>query len=148
MTSTWKLEASFSDLAAACRLDYQEMEEGKIIYDIEVLQKEEVQGLHYQAASDYGPSGGMRRIPKVMVKLLSRTIVPEIDDDDSELEWSVYEFIMAIKSGERLNIVKWMVSEMMTNRRDADSPLIFQPYIMALVLRKVPDFKGLLETET
>jgi hypothetical protein len=57
------------------------------------------------------------------------------------------ETIMAIKSGERLDFVEWIVSELIDNRRDEDSPLIFQPYIMALVLKKVTDFRGFLETE-
>ena len=86
---------------------------------------EAVQGLHYQAASEYGPSGGLRRIPKVMLKLLKRTIVSDDDDDETELASPLYEIIMAMMSGERLDIVEWMVSEMMTNRRDVDSPLIF-----------------------
>ena len=60
-----------------------------------------------------------------MLKLLKRTIVPDDDDDETELASPLYEIIMAMMSGERLDIVEWMVSEMMTNRRDVDSPLIF-----------------------
>ena len=40
MTGTRKLEASFSDLAAACRLDYYEMKQGKIVYGLEEPQNE------------------------------------------------------------------------------------------------------------
>jgi hypothetical protein len=54
-----------------------------------------------------------------------RTIMPNDDDDETELTSLLYEIIMAMMSGERLDIVEWMVSEMMTNRWDVDSPLIF-----------------------
>jgi len=82
-----------------------------------------------------------------MLKLLKRTIVSNDNDDETELVSPLYEIIMDMMLGERLDIVEWMVSEMMTNRRDVDSPLIFKPYIMALVLQKVTDFRGFLEIE-
>jgi Holliday junction resolvase-like predicted endonuclease len=125
MTGTRWLEASFSDLAAPCRMDYQHMKEGAVIYDLQELQPEETQGLRYQEASEYGPVGGLRRIPKVMLKLLRRTIMPDDEDYITALAFPNEETIMAIKSGERLDIVEWMVSELISNRQDVDSPLIF-----------------------
>ena len=62
--------------------------------------------------------------------------MPELDDDETD-PYDI-EMIMAVMKEERLNILKWMVSLMQANRQDKDSPLIFQPYIMALVLLKLP----------
>ena len=38
-----------------------------------------------------------------------------------------------------------MVNQMLECKKDVDAPLILQPYIMALVLRTVRDFRGVCE---
>ena len=45
-----------------------------------------------------------------MLKLLKRTIVSDDDDDETELASPLYEIIMDMMLGERLDIVEWMVS--------------------------------------
>jgi hypothetical protein len=79
--------------------------------------------------------------------LLFYTSVPGHEHSASLKETVLHVYSEHTKSGERLDFVEWMVTELITNRRDVDSPLIFQPYIMALMLKNVTDFRGCQETE-
>jgi hypothetical protein len=134
MTGINILEASFSDFVVACRLDYQALKHGKRVDDLVGLTDEELQGLQYQ-------KGGLLKEPKLIWKILSRTIMSDaIEPDDTT-------GLVSLNSRVRLNIVEWMVTLMKDNRRDESSPLVFQPYIMALVLLKLPDFSGMLDTK-
>lgn len=51
-----------------------------------------------------------------------------------------------VLSGEPINLLDLMVNQMMECKRNVNAPLILQPYIMALVLRIVRDFRGVCET--
>ncbi|KAG0542208.1 hypothetical protein BDA96_02G083600 [Sorghum bicolor] len=142
MTGTRKFKATFKDLAAAVGLNYQEMKQGKLVVDFPRLQSGDVQGFYYQDTSVYGPQGGLRRIPKLIYEILRRTIVPSAGANDKAIGWPFYEMITAVMSGEKFNLLDWTVNQMLECKRDVHSPLAFQPYIMALVLRTVGDFRG------
>ena len=56
------------------------------------------------------------------------------------------EIVNVVLSGEPINLLDWMVNQMMECKRNVDAPLILQLYIMALVLHTVRDFRGVCET--
>ena len=47
-----------------------------------------------------------------------------------------YEAILAIMSGDKLNIVEWMATRVLVCRLERRGALVFQPYIMALIHHK------------
>ena len=71
--------------------------------------------------------------------------MPSAGGNDNAIGWPFYEIITAVMSGEKLNLLDWMVNQMLECKRDVHSPLALQPYIMALVLQTVEDFYGLCE---
>jgi len=142
MTGIRKFKATFKDLAAAVGLNYHEMKRGKLVVHLPRLQSGDVQGFHYPETSVYGPQGGLRRIPKLIYEILRRTIVPSAGGNDNAIGWPFYEIITAVMSGEKLNLLDWMVNQMLECKQDVHSPLALQPYIMAMMLRTVSDFRG------
>jgi len=88
----------------------------------------------------FGPKGGMWRIPKVIYEILRHSIVPSTVVEECAIGWPFLEVIYDVMSGEELNLMDLMVSQMLECKRDMSAPLALQPYIMALVLRTVEDF--------
>jgi hypothetical protein len=79
-----------------------------------------------------------------MYEILRRTIVLSAVGNDSAIGWPFFEIIVAVMSG-KLNLLDWMVNQMLECKRDVHAPLVLQPYIMALVLRTIEDFCGVCE---
>ena len=124
-------------------MEYQAIKQGKDVDYLEELGDDEKQSLQYHAEN--GPPTDLRRIPRVIWKILRRTIMLDNDDDETN-PWDS-EVIMALMKEKKLNIVQWMVSQMTVNWKNKDSPLMFQPYIMSLVLLKLPTYKGRMDEE-
>ena len=88
----------------------------------------------------------LRRLPKVILEILRHTIVPTIGWDDSAVKWPSMDIVNVVLSRKPINLLDWMVRQMMECKKNVDAPLVFQPYIMALVLRTVREFLGVCET--
>jgi hypothetical protein len=138
----------FLRLVAAWNLDYDVMKQGTLVCKLELVEEDvDQEPMLYSKNIEYGLHGGLRRFPNAVLKFMKRTVVPKEEEAEEELSTSWGEVINATISGKTLNTVEHMVVEMITNRRGSVLPLIYQPYIMALVMRKVTDFRGNLETE-
>ena len=71
--------------------------------------------------------------------------MPMVGWDDHAMECPSMEIVNAMLSSEPLNMLDWMVNQMLECKKDMDAPLILQPYIMALVFSTVRDFHGVCE---
>ena len=116
-----------------------------MLSDLSVLRTEEVSRFRYQETSVYGPQGGLRRLSKITFEILRCMVVPSAGGDDNAIGWPFFEIINAVLSGDPINLLDWMVHQMLECKRDVNAPLILQPYILALVLRTVKDFSGSCE---
>ena len=116
MTGTRRFKATFKDLAAAVKLSYHGMKQGKLAIDLPVL-RIEVSGFRYQETSVYGPQGGLRRLPKVPFEIMRRTVVPSAGGDDYAIGWPYFEIINAVLSGDPINLLDWMVRQMIKCKR-------------------------------
>ena len=96
----------------------------------------------YQETSVYGPQGGLRRLPKVPFEIMRRTVVPSAGGDDYAIGWPYFEIINAVLSGDPINLLDWMVRQMLECKWDVNAPLILQPYVMVLVCHSIKNFKG------
>jgi len=65
--------------------------------------------------------------------------------DDHAMERPSMEIVNVVLSGEPLNMLDWMVNQMLEYKKDMDAPQILQPYIMALVICTVRHFRGACE---
>lgn len=140
MTGTTECRANFRDLAVAEKLNYNDMKQGTKIVDLPVLSAEEKVGYHYPEASDFGPSGGLRRLPRVMLEVLRHTVVPSIGQ--GAIEWPTLEIINALLNRRSINLLDWLVTQMLECKWDTNAPLVLQPYIIVLVLCTVKNFHG------
>lgn len=111
------------------------------------LQPEDTWGFHYQQLSNYDPQNDLRRIPKVMYEILRHTLVPSRGGNESALPWPYYKFIYVVLCAVKINLLDWLVNQMMECKRDVHAQLALQPYIMALVLRTVREFCGVCEVQ-
>ena len=105
MTGTTKYKSTFKDLAAAVKLSYEGMKRGKLVTHLPRLRADEIACFRYPETSEYGQWGNLRRLPKVILEILSRTIVPTIGWDDSALEWPSMEIVNVVMSGEPINLL-------------------------------------------
>jgi hypothetical protein len=71
--------------------------------------------------------------------------MPTVGWDDRAMEWPSMEIVNAVLSSEPLNMLDWMVNQMLECKKNVDAPLILQPYIMVLMLCTVRDFRGACE---
>jgi hypothetical protein len=142
MIGTSRFKATFKDLAAAVQLSYHGMKRGKLVSHLLKLRADEVDYFHYPKMTEYGPQGNLWRLPKVILEILRHTIVPTIGWYDRALEWLSMEIVNVVLSGDPLNMLDWMVNQMLECKRNVGAPLILQPYIMALMLRTVRGFHG------
>lgn len=81
----------------------------------------------------------------VIYEILRHTIVPSIVVEGSAIGWPFVEIIYIVISSNELNLLDWMVIQMLEYKRDVRAPLVLQPYIMALVLHMVEDFYRVCE---
>lgn len=105
-----------------------------------MLSAKEKVGYHYLEAFDFGPPGGLRRLPRVMLEVLRHTIVPSIGQ--GAIEWPTLEIINALLNHHSINLLDWLVTQMLECKWDINAPLVLQPYIMALVLYTIKNFRG------
>jgi hypothetical protein len=146
MTGTTRYKATFKDLAAVVKLSYEGMRWGRLVIHLPRLRAYVIACFRHPEMPEYGRRGILRRLPKVILQILRHTIVPTVEWDDSALKWPSKEIVNAVLSIEPINLLDWMVNQMMECKRNVDAPLILQLYIMALVLRIVKDFHGVYET--
>jgi len=71
----------------------------------------------------FGPKGGFWRITKVVYEILRHTIMPFVAVEDSAIGWPFLEIIYVMMSREKLNLLDWMVSQMLDYKRDVCAPL-------------------------
>lgn len=147
MTGTRKFKATFKVLAEAIGLSYRDIKRGTLVSELPRLQPGDVRGFHYQQPSMYGAQNDLRRIPRVIYEILRHTIMPSRGGNENALPWPYYEIVNAVLSGVRINLLDWLVSQMMECKRNVHAHLALQPYIMALVLRTVGDFCELCEVQ-
>ena len=76
----------------------------------------------------------------MIFEILRRTVVPSTRGDDNAVGWPFFEIINVVLSSDPINLLDWMVHQMLECKRNVNAPLILQPYIMALVHRTVKDF--------
>ena len=124
MTNTYKFKATFQDLAATMQLSYHSMKHGKLVAHLPRLRADEVDCFRYPKTTEYGPRGNLRRLPKVILEVLWHTIVPTIGWDDRALEWPSMEIVNTMLSGELINMLDWMVHQMLQSKRDVNASLI------------------------
>ena len=105
MTGTTKCKATFRDLAATAKLSYEGMKRGKLVTHLPRLRADEIACFRYPKMSEYGRRGNLRRLPKVILEILSHTIVPTIEWDDSALKWPSMEIVNAVLSSEPINLL-------------------------------------------
>ena len=124
MTGTSKFKATFKDLATVVQLSYHGMKRGKLVSHLPKLRADEVACFRYLETTEYGPKENLRRLPKVILEILSHTIVPMVGWDDRDMEWPSMEIVNVVLSSEPLNILDWMVNQMLECKKDMDAPLI------------------------
>ena len=113
MFGTTKCKATFRELAATVMLRYEGMKRGKLVTQLPRLRADEVACFCYPKTSEYGRWGNLRRLPKVILEILRHTIVPTIGWDDSTLKWPSTKIVNVVLSGEPINLLDWMVHQMM-----------------------------------
>jgi len=124
MTGTSKFKATFKDLAAMVQLSYHGMKWGKLVSCLPKLRANEVDCFRYPETTEYGPWGNLRRLPKVLLEILRHTIVPTIGWDDHAMEWPSTKIVHVVLSSKPINMLDWMVNQMLECRRDVDALLI------------------------
>jgi len=124
MTGTSKFKATFKDLATVVQLSYHGMKRGKLVSHLPKLRADEVACFRYSKTTEYGPQGNLRRLPKVILEILRHTIVPMVGWDDHAMECPSMEIVNAMLSSEPLNMLDWMVNQMLECKKDMDAPLI------------------------
>ena len=105
MTGTTKYKDTFKDLAATVKLSYEGMKRGKLVTHLPRLRADEIACFRYPETSEYGQWGNLRRLHKVILEILSHTIVPTIGWDDRALEWPSVEIVNTMLSGELINML-------------------------------------------
>ena len=145
MTGTRRFKAKFKGFAATMKLSYYGMKRGKLVVDFPMLGTDEVYGFRYQETSAYGLQGGLRRLPKVIFEILRRTMVPLARGDDNTIGWPFFEIINDVLSGDPINLLDWLVYQMLECKQNVNAPLILQPYIKALVFCTIKDFRATCE---
>ena len=96
------------------------MNQGKLVSHLPKLRDGEVDCFCYPEATEYGPWGNLRRIPKVILEILRHTIVPIVEWDDNALEWLSMEIVNVVLSGEPINLLDRMVNQMMECKRNVN----------------------------
>lgn len=142
MASTHRFKATFRDIAATMKLSNHAMKRDKLVTELLVLGTDEVSSFYYRETSAYGPHRGLRRLPKVIFEILRCTVFPSIGGDEDAVGWPFFAIVNTMLSGDPINLLDWMVSQMLVCKWDVNTPLILQLYIMALVLCIVKNFKG------
>ena len=72
-------------------------------------------------------------------------MVPSAGDNDNVVGWPSFEIINAVMIGDSINLLDWMVHQMLECKWDVKAPMILQPYVMALVLCTIENFGGACE---
>lgn len=101
------------------------MKRGKLVSLLPRLRADEINCFRYLETSEYGPQGNLRRLPKVTLEVLRHTIAPFVSWCVCEVEWPSMEIVNVVLSGDRINLLDWMVKQMLECKCDVDAPLIF-----------------------
>ena len=72
-------------------------------------------------------------------------MVPSAGDNDNVVGWPFFEIINAVMISDPINLLDWMMRQLLVCKWDVNAPLILQPYIMALVLHTIKNFGGSCE---
>lgn len=149
MTGPNKFEASYRDLTTAVKIDYHRVTCGKRLDELPLVLAGDrhIPELFYQENSEFGPRGGLRRIPRVLHEILRHTILSSAAICESEVRWPTLEVIQAVLKGVEINLLDLLITQLLECKRNVHKPLGLQPYIMALVEHTVIGFYGTLEEQ-
>ena len=81
----------------------------------------------------------MRRIPRLIIELLRCNLAPKFGNKHA-VRTHYYEIITVVIIEQRMDMLSWMFYRMGECRIGMGTFLVFQPYIMTLILSKAGDF--------
>lgn len=124
MIGTRRFTATFKDLDVAVKLNYHVMKRGKLVTNLLVLGTDVISGFRYREASAYGPQVGLRRLPMVIFEDLRCTVVPSLGGDGDTVCWPFFEIVTDVLSRDTINLLDWMVHQMLGCKQNVNAPLI------------------------
>lgn len=149
MTGQDRFEASYQDLAAAVNIYYHRVICGKRLDELPLVLVGDlhVSELFYPDNSEFGPRGGLRRIPWVLHEILRHTLLPLAAIGEGEIRWPTLEVIRAVLNGVEVNLLDLLVTQLLECKRNVHRSLGLQPYVMSLVMHTMKGFYGTLEVQ-
>ena len=84
-------------------------------------------------------------LPKVILEVLRHTMIPSTRGDGDTVGWPFFEIITVVLSRDPINLLDWMIRQMLGCKQNVNAPLILQPYVMELVHHNVKNFTGSYE---
>ena len=72
-------------------------------------------------------------------------MIPSLGGDGDTMGWPFFKIVTVVLSRDPINLLDWMIRQMLGCKKNVNAPLILQPYVMELVHHNVKNFTGSYE---
>jgi hypothetical protein len=147
MTGKSKYEATFAEFAAANHLNFEYFSDGVDVYNEDIFENTAV---FYEPGTSNATimnwlAAGLRHHPAAINNIIRHTFMPKSGNKDKvrEYYWNVINHIM---HGNKFDVVKLILDQMICKKRLVRDSIYFAPYIMSLIKTKT-GFNGICDVK-